>query len=187
MCLCVFVDISFCVCVILLLLYVLKIFRELHNIQVKPGLRHWDSDFLPWVCDLQVIVDKALNRGNNIAGFKRAGIQPVNREVVTSSLPQKCPTIFASPPPKTSLFQINNHLVTDKTFLVEWKEDETKKQDEKKKKQLDSEKKKEIATERKKEKYEKMVGHTMEMLNESFDSSASDSNDSDDDNGMCYV
>jgi hypothetical protein len=90
---------------------------------------------------LEIIVDKALNRGNNIAGFKRAGIHPVNRELVTHQLPLNCPAYFETHVVRTTLFQINSKLVTDEKFLQEWDQHDEKKLKEKMEKREQKEEK----------------------------------------------
>jgi hypothetical protein len=73
--------------------------------------------------NLEAIIDKGINRSNILAGFKRSGIEPVNRLLITSVLPEKCPSYLIQKTSKRKTFSISNSIVTDPDFLSSWKDD----------------------------------------------------------------
>jgi hypothetical protein len=65
--------------------------RGLINMEMKPGLRVWESHFVPWVKKLEIIIDGSINMKNILGGFEKAGLHPLHKEIVTDDLPNKAP------------------------------------------------------------------------------------------------
>jgi hypothetical protein len=93
------------------------------------------------VSELECIIDKGINRQNNIAGFACAGIHSINQELITTPLPLKCPSfLLSNTVRKRNIFNISNQVVTNPEFLNEWEEDIRIKKELKEKKTDDKEK-----------------------------------------------
>ncbi|MDR2402007.1 MAG: hypothetical protein LBD32_00880 [Cytophagales bacterium] len=83
-------------------------------------MRNWSVDFIPWLIQLEVLIDAALTKGNNIAGFKCSGIHPVNRHLITASLPSDPPSFLTKRERTSKKFILSNKVISSKEVLEEW-------------------------------------------------------------------
>lgn len=76
--------------------------------------------FTEWIEELEGLIDSAILRKNIIGGFTHSGIFPINRDLITSSLPLKCPTFLNAKTHKSSICDLGNKVITDHLFLDTW-------------------------------------------------------------------
>jgi hypothetical protein len=107
---------------------------------MRLGQRLWRDECEEWVHEFEDIVTDSLSPKNIRGGFARSGTYPLDRELVTSTLPVTYPKYLGEKKRKTSLFDINNKVITNPDFLELWKEDDNNKLNEKNNNKLKEEK-----------------------------------------------
>jgi hypothetical protein len=132
---------------------------------------------------LEDMIDKTINRMNNKAGFKNAGIYPTNSELILNKLPEKYPSFLQnSKLPKRQSFEISNEVISDLEFLNKWESYMNEKEELKKRKKEKIDETKIKAEERKKEKFEKDLQKAIKKIEKQREDAYDDDDDVSDDN-----
>jgi hypothetical protein len=96
------------------------------SLEPRPLQREWKERFPEWLARLEEAIDSGLTMKVIKGGFSHSGIYPINPLLITHSLPSIYPSYLAPKRIRTSLLDLGNKVITERSFLEVWSKERRK-------------------------------------------------------------